>query len=309
MGDLVLPNEAKDRTKHTVAKGAKTCWFLRCALVALAGCSDPITFAPCSDGVGDRNGRRTYDGHLYSDVERPSELSVLMLGNSYTSQNLLPGTITEMARSEAPIDIRYHCVDNSNLAEHLQDARFSGTCSNLAFSGGDFDALVLQEQSTLRALDSADARYGPSTLAAQGLIDLATAEDLRVVLYLTWGRRDGYERFATFEEMQAALNAGYRALAAGNPQLEIAPVGPAFSLAHEHDVNSNRDPRASGSLFASLYDSDGSHPSERGTFLAAAVLYPVLTGRRPPIDDGSPLSPIEQTTLIDLAASAIANWD
>ena len=124
---------------------------------------------------------------------------------------------------------------------------------------------------------------------------------VKIIFMMTWGRRDGVrdnsDMFPDFLTMNARLEQGYRAYVNAttsnsanhhfNPQQHqtiLAPVGLAFQYIYEQDQrgrgkpNPGKDPSTD---FYRLYDpavNDGSHPSVHGSYLAACVLYGVLTG-------------------------------
>lgn len=81
----------------------------------------------------------------------------------------------------------------------------------------------------------------------------------------------------------------------------VLPVGRAFSAALE------ADPRAP------LFLADGFHPTVPGTYLAAAVIYQHLSGRRTPFipstltaPDGSVIVTIPPQTVRSFEAAAVA---
>jgi hypothetical protein len=131
----------------------------------------------------------------------------------------------------------------------------------------------LQEQSQIPGFPSNHPARLEMVQGGRRLHALGQARGARTVLMLTWGRRNGDARnpelFPDFETMQARLNAGYSELAALLDDATIAPVGPAFGVVRAADQ----------AAFEGLYSGDGSHPSRAGSYVAAAVLYRVLTGR------------------------------
>jgi PKD repeat protein len=106
---------------------------------------------------------------------------------------------------------------------------------------------------------------------------------------MTWGRRAGDHMnptlYPNFTVMQDRLEDGYLAYAENlttrDRPVYVAPVGLAFRRVHDDIAEAGGNPLDQGSLFSSLYSSDGSHPSLRGSYLAACVLHATLTGNSP----------------------------
>ena len=106
---------------------------------------------------------------------------------------------------------------------------------------------------------------------ARDLQDKITRDGARTILFMTWGYRLGDRHNRpndTFLSMQERLARGYAQLASELPA-SVAPAGLAWAEAL----------RARPGL--DLWDSDGRHPNEAGSYLAACVFYKALTGRDP----------------------------
>jgi hypothetical protein len=129
------------------------------------------------------------------------------------------------------------------------------------------------------------------TEAADRFAELSARAGARTILFETWARRSGNAVYRHGDatspaEMQARIDQTYRAIADGTGAT-IAPVGDTFrqvaSILPEGD----------------LYGRDGSHPSELGTFVAAATLATRIAGIDPraityrPID----VTPAELETI------------
>ena len=97
---------------------------------------------------------------------------------------------------------------------------------------------------------------------------------IEVTYFQTWGRRDGdsqncgyYPLVCTFVGHTQALADGY-GLYESNTGDDIAPVGWAWK-----DVVESASPPFDPN---SLWSGDGSHPSARGSYLAALIIYQQL---------------------------------
>ena len=106
--------------------------------------------------------------------------------------------------------------------------------------------------------------------AARALDQLIRESGSRTILFMTWGYRDGLpdKGFPDFVSMQAELNAGYIGIA-DELNAIVAPVGVAWQngLATENQLD--------------LWDPDGGHPSETGSYLAACVFYATIYRESP----------------------------
>lgn len=241
---------------------------------------------------------------------------VLCIGNSYTNANALDSVLQGLLRNIIPqADGARLTSGGATLADHARWARTPGNTWNNSLNGGpNWDAVVLQDQSQVPGFPRTDQYWRDSlegALSLDGMIEGAGAD---TVLMMTWGRRDGDAMnpslYPNFTVMQERLEAGYRDyaenLSTPDRPVFIAPVGLAFKRVHDDIVGRGNDPLDPGSLFYSLYSSDGSHPSVRGSYLAACVLYATLTGNSPlDLADSTPLSDQVKHKLQTAASSAV----
>ena len=216
---------------------------------------------------------------------------VLFVGNSYTAANDLPAAVRALAASHpcapaAALVTAMHAPGGTTLAQHGADAQNPAKpLYALLRDPAGWDAVVLHDQSQVPGFTDGDPSKAASVAALPGLASLAHAAGARVVLLMTWGRRDGDALnpglFPDYPTMQARLAAGYASYAAaasaalGEP-VPVAPAGLAWSAVR--DGVGSASPAEAASRFASLYQADGSHPAPRGTYLAAAALLPALFG-------------------------------
>jgi hypothetical protein len=130
----------------------------------------------------------------------------------------------------------------------------------------NWDFVVLQEQSIRATLPGQRAQFYN---AVSDLSEAIKESEAQVVLYMTWGWLNGDPQnpqvSPDYETMQQVLIEAYTE-AAHKVDAIIAPVG----LAWQRVRRNNTD------LGQQLYRSDGYHPSNKGAFLAACVLYATL---------------------------------
>ena len=115
----------------------------------------------------------------------------------------------------------------------------------------NFDWVVIQDQSLT------PIRNPSSTLTfGKRLADLIDKRDGKTVIFQTWSRKNNprsqTQLDSTFYLLQRATDA------------TLAPVAEAWHLARQEYPN------------LELYDEDGSHPSEMGSYLTALVFYLTL---------------------------------
>lgn len=172
---------------------------------------------------------------------------VLFIGNSFTARNDLPGLITALAAARGhSLEHRLIQAGGASLRAHWN----AGEAATAIRDGG-YDAVVLQEQSTLPVMNAArmheNVRLFDEVIRAAGT---------RTVLYMTWARRYAPEAQQAIADAYTTIG---RELGAA-----VAPVG----LAWQQFLRDNDQPV--------LHDRDQSHPTPSGSYLAACVFLAVL---------------------------------
>jgi hypothetical protein len=243
--------------------------FLTLLLGAAVGCSRPAA------------------GSL--DAQEPDCTRVLFIGNSYTSVNDLPATFARVSAAQGHrVVTEMIAPGGARLADHLQSGQVRDQIRS-----GHWNCVVLQEQSVIPSMPGArDSLMFPAARALAREIRRAGA---RPVLYATWGRKNGWPEggMPDYAAMQARLSASYRALGQ-ELNAKVAPVGDAWALV------------VAGHPDIPLWQGDGSHPTEQGTFLAANVLMATLFRDAPKgLGARGNLSESEARALQEAAARAV----
>ncbi len=216
--------------------------FLTTALVLLAGCAKGPT-------------PETFIG---------PKLNLLFLGNSYTYVNNLPQMLTELAKSgHHEISTDLYAPGGWTLAQHANSAD-----ALAKINGHKWDYVVLQEQSVLPTVekDRTEEMY-----PAIRFLDFKIKQGgARSLLYMTWGRQNGFAEagYVDFNSMQEQLTKAYLVIA-NALGIPVAPVGEAWKAVRGADPS------------LSLWQGDGSHPTLEGTYLAACVFYETLYRESP----------------------------
>jgi hypothetical protein len=277
-----------------------------------------------AEAPGDGSAPDSVDG---SEASVPVRHRVLFVGNSYVYINDVSGHYRTIASAFLPATrVEQVTAGGYRLAQHAQDARTDGTPLARWLRTGSpeetaFDAVVLQEQSQIGGFPDSVPERAASVAAASELSALATARGAAVVLYMTWGYRNGDPMnggigYGTYTGMQNRLDEGYLSLAAllrdRGVNVRVAPVGGGFRTVYEDVTSAGGDPAAVGSDFHALYEPDGSHPSLRGAYLAACIIAGTTTAvdARSFVDEPA-LGPDLSRRLRDVCARTLADprWE
>jgi polyhydroxybutyrate depolymerase len=212
---------------------------------------------------------------------------VLMLGNSYTSQNSLSSRVQalfdETGTSASVSDLT---GGGMKLYQHADNAESNGNQWHTTLTNNQFDYVILQDQSQVPSFPTTETMWQNSKNGAIRLDSMIEAAGAETIFFMTWGYRDGDSNNAwlnpDYPTMQDNLEAGYNMYAENITTAErvpyIAPVGLAYKAIYDDIIEDGGTPTDQDTLFYSLYSGDGSHPSTRGTYLAACVMHSTITG-------------------------------
>lgn len=203
-----------------------------------------------------------------SATSAPRVIRILFIGNSYTHFHQLRHVVRRVIESAAPGTV-VHTQEVTHSGWDLWRHWRSGIARR-RLGHGRYTHVVLQGHSLAPLRERDRARM---TEAAARFSDAIAHAGARAVLYETWARRSGHRVYregeaAGPEDMQARIDRTYAEIAA-RTGASISPVGPTFRRLAT--ILPERD----------LYSSDGSHPSELGTFVAAATLATSIAGVDP----------------------------
>jgi hypothetical protein len=193
-------------------------------------------------------------------------LSVLFIGNSYTSANNLPQLVQSLSASAGKtLNIDSNMPGGFTMSGHANDAT---TISKI--SQGNWDYVILQEQSQIPAIDY--YRYNdmyPALSDLKALIDFYNP-CAGIITYMTWGRRFGgiqcdpsntycSPNFADFNHMQDSLTSAYLEISE-LLDFQCAPVG----VVWQNILNDTT---------LVLHSTDNSHPNLDGSYVAACAIF------------------------------------
>ena len=248
----------------------------------------------------EEGGRATSDGGSVivdagdADVDAGA-LRVLFVGNSYTYVNDLPGMLARIAATAGTgpsITTDAVVEGGATLETHWEEGNAQKKIAEKTWTH-----VVLQGQSVEPLPLPGPASTFP--MYAKDFGDLIVASGARPVYFATWARAAGdpiyspipYGDFASPAQMQDELTAAYALAAAQEPNSVLACVGEAFKRAIANAPS------------IVLQQTDLSHPSVAGTYLAASTFYVALTGRPVPAKSEVPdgVSAEDAATLRDIA--------
>ncbi len=182
-------------------------------------------------------------------------LNVLFVGNSYIYFNNLPHIVSLISDSTGTkLITKKSTGPGATLSEHWFGK--NGLKTKEIIKKGQFDIVILQEQS-MTPISHPDSFYTYGSLLCKFIKENGATP----YLFLTWAREK-------VPQYQDDLNNAYLELSKKNSAL-VVPVGPAWSMAQKMRPN------------VELFDSDGSHPSNLGTFMTACMFTKILTGEIP----------------------------
>jgi hypothetical protein len=197
---------------------------------------------------------------------------VLFIGNSYTAVNDLPALLSNVAQSAGDsIIYESNCIGGYTLQLHSTNAT---TLQKIA--QGDFDFVVLQEQSQLPSFPTSQVQSSvyPYAKTLDSLINLANS-CTETVFYMTWGRKNGdasncpnWPPVCTYAGMDSLLRLRYEDMASTNNAV-VSPVGAVWRYIRNNHPG------------IELYSADESHPSLAGSYAAACTFYSILFRKDP----------------------------
>ena len=196
-------------------------------------------------------------------------ISVLFIGNSYTYVNDLPATVSSLATSLGKT-VTYQTKANGG---YTFQAHVNDPATFTAMHASHWDVVVLQGQSQEPSFPYNQVNSGTLPYAQQ-LADSVYAFNPcgNVMYFMSWGRENGdsqWDSINTFDKMNQRLYDAYLRIADSSHSAMVSAVGAVWKYVRDNFPT------------IGLYQSDGSHPSEAGTYLAACTFYASLFQESP----------------------------
>lgn len=177
---------------------------------------------------------------------------ILFVGNSYTYQWNLPQQVAAMSGDE--LYIRQSTAGGVNWGQHWRGEKGLTTLDKI--ENGNFDIVILQNHS-LRTIEAPDSIM----IYGKKLAQKIRQSGADPMLYMTWAREWNPLMIETIDKVYHELGEEINAL--------VVPVGRIWN-----DIRSLRPD-------IDLYQSDGSHQTPAGMYIAACAFYSALTGKTP----------------------------
>jgi len=209
---------------------------------------------------------------LHMAISAQETKRVLFLGNSYTGVNNLPQMVADVAQSLGDSIF----FDSHTPGGHTFQGHTTNAITQAKIAQGGWDYVVLQEQSQLPAFPYSQFSMQSLPYAITLVQQIRAANSCaKPLFYMTWGRKNGdqsncanFPQLCTYAGMQQQLRTHYL-LMADTTNAEVAPVGAVW-----------RDVRNSYPTIE-LYQTDESHPSVAGSYLAACTFYASIFHKSP----------------------------
>jgi PKD repeat protein len=197
---------------------------------------------------------------------------VLFIGNSYTSYNNLPKMISDAAKTTGDTLIYdSQTLGGYSLKVHSQNAT---VYSKMRSNTWDFVTIQAQSQEPSFGLNQVRTETFPYAKILADSIR-STNSCAKPLFYMTWGRKNGDPQncqfvswLCTYEGMDDSLASRYTYMANVNEGM-ISPVGRVWRY-----IRTNNPA-------IELYDTDGSHPSAAGSYIAMCAFYTTIFHKDP----------------------------
>jgi hypothetical protein len=194
---------------------------------------------------------------------------VLFLGNSYTYVNDLPQIVSQLATNTGDVLL----YDSNLIGGYTLQDHYSSSVSLNKILSNEWDYIVLQEQSQRPSFPIPSAFMN-------GFLNLKSyikqnKPCAQITSFMTWGHENGDIQncptnpvACTYDGMQSLLTDRYMNTSSLH-EAEVTPVGVVWKFIRDNYPS------------IPLYQSDGSHPSVAGSYLAACCFYTSLFRKDP----------------------------
>ncbi len=195
-------------------------------------------------------------------------ISVLFIGNSYTSTFDLPNTFKNLSNSLG--DAVY--VDSKSNGGFTFQNHVNDPMTYQKINSKTWDYVIIQGQSQEPSFPYSQVNSNTLPFAVQ-LADSVKSNHLcsQVNYFMTWGRQNGdsqWDSINTFDKMNWRLRNAYLRIS-DSANASVTPSGIAWKYVRDSFPSVN------------LFSSDGSHPSQAGTYLNACTFYTSLFHKSP----------------------------
>jgi hypothetical protein len=198
-----------------------------------------------------------------------TNISVLFIGNSFTSMNDFSQMVSEIAlEMNDTIYTDFAAIDSYTLEKHFYNQETINKINER-----NWDYVVLQEQSQRPVLDT-NSFNNKTLFYADKLLNIIYKNNpcTQPLLFMTWGRKYGdselcakYNYTCNYSDMQDKLIERYFLLG-DILNVAVVPCGIGWKYFNTDPYN-----------YIDLFYPDNSHPNEVGSFLNALMFYCAIT--------------------------------
>lgn len=176
-----------------------------------------------------------------------SQTKVLFVGNSYTYYHDMPIMVQKIAQAnQKKVEVTMSVDGGVSLKDHWNEQR--GLKTKSLIGQNEFDFVVIQDQSMTPIREPRN-----TILYGKNLSRLIVDQNSEMLIFQTWPRKNNPDSQQALDETFSQLEKITKS--------KIVPVANAWKLAKAEYPN------------LELYEYDGSHPSEVGSYLTALVFY------------------------------------
>lgn len=231
-----------------------------------------IAVSGCSSKSGEAD--EPMDFYAETDWKAPDPVvgkkpRILFVGNSHTFYNDLTGTFAKIAYSFGHNSDVYELSKGYyTLKQYANVEDELGALFDKTIVGKKWDFVVLQENSSLAFSSDADEEMFPY---ARVLDEKVKSTGGQTAFLMTWAPKDGIKdglKKTSREELQSRMADNYMTISKELDDLVI-PAGIGFMRCVDQYPE------------IELWDQDGSHPSQAGSYLAACTVYAVVYQQSP----------------------------
>lgn len=221
---------------------------------------------------------------------------VLFIGNSFTGANNLPELFKQLAiNSGKAVYINAYTPGGISVGDTNQgnSAHMNNPFVFSLIRSRKWDYLVLQDNQGRFCLGY--GQFPPSSRVIEGHLKIRDSLLFyspcgRLVLYTGFGPKNGYPPYGnTGEALIDTIYNNYQFLNARAKEL-IAPIGAAFKQIMHHHPSME------------LWDTDATHPSKKGSYLAASVIYSSIFKSSPIVSTYNPGLVVSEDSIIKYTA-------
>lgn len=220
---------------------------------------------------------------------------ILMIGNSYTGYNNLPGMLQKICTGKGKkVEVAAVTKPKACLNDFASRTTDVGKRVHRLLKKQKWDYVILQER-----------HYYPLTNASGmekavcSLLPYIEASGAQMALYMTWAPEKGHKDYQMYSSLvsgrysyQKKIAVSYRKIADKTNAILI-PVGLAFQ-------NVMKEKKS-----ISLIESDKSHPTKQGSYLAACTMYAAIFHESP---EGAAAGTLNKNTAAFLQKMSWRTW-